>query len=639
MSSLLVGGLISSGMRMTNLRAAGERVQGTQAYACAEAGLNAGRDYYRARSAQWNMLIQQGHVFTEQAALPGQNRMQFEVRIFDNEDEFPPAANNPNIDNDLTVLLVSKCTDALLDKPVELRQYLTLNPIGSIGLNEKYGPAKYDLTTNPDPDGPSFSGNEPLDANGGLVSGSTQFSSSGIKAVGVDLRNDQLALSTVYTTLPFIWLSNSGDGTVSKINTETGVELGRYRTGPGNGNPSRTSVDLDGNVWVGNRNNNTITKIGLKEAGNCVDRNGNGVIDSSTGPNDVRPWTGTWGGGVAGAQDECVLVHVALQHGNAETPWDVRAVTVDKNNYVFAGGLTARGFYKLAPDGTIVASMNSHRGHYGAVADKDGNVWTMAGGQFYVERHNNNLTSVQQYYIGVAGYGIALDRNGRVWSSEWGNRFSRMNPDGSGLQIFYHTGCCAQGLAVANNGDVFIAGSLSQGYVHHYNNNGGFVYRYDIPGNPTGVAIDAAGKIWTSNYNTGTASRIDPVTRQIHTFLNLSYPYNYSDMTGFVARNFTARQGTWTVRQYCGASCLYWKSIEWKLKQMPAGTTVSVRARSALNVIGLANATWRPIINGQILPPDDTGLKGRVIEVEVKLTTTEDGVTPIVDWVEITPWS
>lgn len=69
-----------------------------------------------------------------------------------------------------------------------------------------------------------------------------------------------------------------------------GAELGRYRTGPGNGNPSRTTVDQDGNVWVGNRNNNTITKVGLLEFGQCVDRNGDGAITTSTGGTDVKDW-------------------------------------------------------------------------------------------------------------------------------------------------------------------------------------------------------------------------------------------------------------------------------------------------------------------------------------------------------------
>ncbi len=40
---------------------------------------------------------------------------------------------------------------------------------------------------------------------------------------------NQLRLSRTATTLPYIWVPNTTEGTVSRISTETGRELGRYR--------------------------------------------------------------------------------------------------------------------------------------------------------------------------------------------------------------------------------------------------------------------------------------------------------------------------------------------------------------------------------------------------------------------------
>ena len=63
---------------------------------------------------------------------------------------------------------------------------------------------------------------------------------------------DQLQLSKELVTLPFIWVPNShsspcqgcGCGnSISKIDTETGNELGRYLVAPSFSNPSRTTVD------------------------------------------------------------------------------------------------------------------------------------------------------------------------------------------------------------------------------------------------------------------------------------------------------------------------------------------------------------------------------------------------------------
>src|SRR5688500_9581229 len=46
---------------------------------------------------------------------------------------------------------------------------------------------------------------------------------------------------------PLIWVANSGEGTVSKIDTRTMKEIARYYTYPGGGaDPSRTTVSLVG---------------------------------------------------------------------------------------------------------------------------------------------------------------------------------------------------------------------------------------------------------------------------------------------------------------------------------------------------------------------------------------------------------
>jgi hypothetical protein len=66
----------------------------------------------------------------------------------------------------------------------------------------------------------------------------------------VEIVGEHLQLSDESVTLPFIWVPGD-EGVVSKVNTETGNELGRYRVALYGGSPSRTSVDLEGNVWVG----------------------------------------------------------------------------------------------------------------------------------------------------------------------------------------------------------------------------------------------------------------------------------------------------------------------------------------------------------------------------------------------------
>ena len=116
----------------------------------------------------------------------------------------------------------------------------------------------------------------------------------------------------------------SGRGTMVRANTETGEIVGEYRTAPeGRGlNPSRTTVDLFGNVWTANRGeveligdvaHGSAVKIGLIVGGTrvdasgspdpsggylappfgyntCSDRDGDGLIRTSTGLGNVLDW-------------------------------------------------------------------------------------------------------------------------------------------------------------------------------------------------------------------------------------------------------------------------------------------------------------------------------------------------------------
>ncbi|MBV1861187.1 MAG: hypothetical protein KUG77_22410 [Nannocystaceae bacterium] len=105
--------------------------------------------------------------------------------------------------------------------------------------------------------------------------------------------------------LAYIWIANADEGTVSKVNVRTLEEEGRYITRPdGNGNPSRTSVNLAGDVAVANRHGG-LTKI-FAEEGDCLDTNGMPGIQTSSGSADVLPW------GV----EECVAWHTEFATTN-----------------------------------------------------------------------------------------------------------------------------------------------------------------------------------------------------------------------------------------------------------------------------------------------------------------------------------
>lgn len=84
-----------------------------------------------------------------------------------------------------------------------------------------------------------------------------------------------------------IWVANAPQGTVSKIDTESAVEVARYRTTTNPANePSRTSVNQFGDIAAGHRYAARVVKIAAQEE-DCIDLNANGSVDTSTGPADI----------------------------------------------------------------------------------------------------------------------------------------------------------------------------------------------------------------------------------------------------------------------------------------------------------------------------------------------------------------
>ena len=115
---------------------------------------------------------------------------------------------------------------------------------------------------------------------------------------------NQLQLNRTLGTYPFIWVAASDRGTVVKVTLARGPSSANIDELPDAGsaapNPSRTTVGLDGGVWAGNRGDGSVIHVGLFEASQCVDRNGNGKIDTSTGYGDVLAWPNAGGADSAG---------------------------------------------------------------------------------------------------------------------------------------------------------------------------------------------------------------------------------------------------------------------------------------------------------------------------------------------------
>ena len=344
----------------------------------------------------------------------------------------------------------------------------------------------------------------------------------------------------------YIWVANSSQGTISKIDTQSGVELGRYITRPdGNGNPSRTSVNRFGDVAVANRSGG-ITKVHA-DPQDCLESNGTPGIQTSTGADDVLPW----------GEDECVAWYTEIAHNNnrpvAWTNGTLNEETcqwedVDVYTAYFDQGVA--GTIEIARlDGNTGVVLNTipmpetpllSHGFYGAAVDGEDRAWfsQLQGGQLV--RVNTDQT-VDVWEVGEhIGYGITVTEDGYVWlCGRNTNRFDPVTETWSVAQAvdptaYIHTGGCmgdGNGLLYrAAHGDVLGIDTETLDTV------------VTLPAGQAGddhiwgVAVDFDGFVWAIPRNAEHAYKMDPnmpANPIVMTVQGLQDSYTYSDMTGF----------------------------------------------------------------------------------------------------------
>ncbi len=343
-----------------------------------------------------------------------------------------------------------------------------------------------------------------------------------------------------------IWIANTPEGTVSKIDTQSGMEVGRYYTGAAvDSDPSRTSVNLLGDVAVVNRAGGTVVKIAAVED-RCVDANGDGVIQTSTGPADVLAW-GT---------DECVLWETVLHTGARAAAWDsgndpdnvddngcmlvdpqLWVSALDGSNTVHVWRLDGESGAML-DETTLPEWTGGWGGIYGGAVDRERGFWGV-GKDNTVLVHVDAQTVQLEVHDAVGYerfYGIAMDADGTPWiAAEFDDRLLHFDKDTAQFIDHGTTGHGSlRGLAVDAEGNAWIAANSPCDLVRFDAGAGSFEnIALSECGTPVGVSIDVEGFIWVVDQGSDRAYKVDPVTRTVSdTVQGLAGPYTYSDMTG-----------------------------------------------------------------------------------------------------------
>jgi streptogramin lyase len=394
----------------------------------------------------------------------------------------------------------------------------------------------------------------------------------GSDGVGLDPSGD-IILDSTTIELHFLWVANAGEGTVSKLDTVTGKEVGRYASvthaalvdvmGVGAGSlpawggvhsPSRTAIDYHGNCWVGNRAFGTqpsATKI-FNDLADCQDRNGDGLKNTSqdlNGNGVIEMGTAEF----LGEADECIAFTVIAGISSVPDYVGARAIAIDAGiepgdpGNAWVGVFSEQAFYQLdGATGALVKRVPATGGlgvtPYGATIDSSGTLWAPHGccganGIISINTITGAVGPIKYqpstycpdggtgYYGG--SYGIAADATGNVWLGGWPCaavfRYSPATDAWAVIQIpgYFGAGWGVRGVGADALGNMWAAVHMinwTEGAVARFDSaTATFTGIWDIVGTvPVGTAADFDGAIWTVNGSTNNASRlyIDPTSSE-----------------------------------------------------------------------------------------------------------------------------
>jgi hypothetical protein len=391
------------------------------------------------------------------------------------------------------------------------------------------------------------------------------------------------------------WVSSNGSDAVNKIGLKSLKNEGVYRVGD---DPSRTTVDAEGYVYVGNRGSGDITKI-AGELSQCVETNGVPGIQTSKGETSPGVFNVLGPSSNPVTRDECIIWQRPVGPGTG-TP---KALAIDARTRLWVGLNDKKQYYVLdiTTGNTLFGPFATTDTPYGAAIGPDGKLWS---GSTDGSIQSINTTSATPTAADVGPriatpkgvYGIAVDGENRVIVAS-GSWVSRYNPTTATWQFAATDG--AKGVSVDVTGRIYVAGNDSDSVIEHDPGDLHETRRWHVYNAPRGCSPDFSNRIWAPNHSSKNVGVID-LTAGTVTYINtINTNYTYSDFLGYGFAMFTNPNG-YLYRVYdsvdtCGPGV---PSLRDQLRvdvSTPDTTSISFRVRVADTEAGLDSAIEVPL--------------------------------------------
>ncbi len=484
--------------------------------------------------------------------------------------------------------------------------------------------------------------------------------------------SNELRINTGARQPPFLWVTNASSGILTKVDTRTGKQVARYdsvltQNWDGSIPPVRTprdvcnspvlaAVDAQGDVFVLNRSTCSATYAAVsKVAGSlasCVDRDGNGVINTSTDANGDGTINTSDPAEFVGQTDECI--HWTKTFGAAGDQG--RALVVDAEQNAWVSTASSKLYRLEGQTGAVLKTIDvaaetgvTSSNILGMAIGPGGFIYTSDNSSQRLVRKINPGGSTGSHVVDtlstpVPTYGITVARDGLVWlgaESDSASGVVRVDFAARTAQVVGGGGGCTgrtRGVTVDAAGDIWAA-CWSVNRLLRVSSSGGFLGTWFVGSRPEGVAVAADRKIWVANIGGESLSVIDPaVPGSISNFPVGNQPLTYSDMTGFNHHHFVQRQGLWRVVHDSGQAQAHWGTLSWNQEPQgatPPGTRITVAVRAADTQAALASRIFTPVVNGQHF----VGVDGRFLEIQVTLSSSNFGGEPVLSDLTIAPYN
>ncbi|MCC7536939.1 MAG: hypothetical protein IT379_12035 [Deltaproteobacteria bacterium] len=487
-----------------------------------------------------------------------------------------------------------------------------------------------------------------------------------------------LTLGRMETMSFFVWVAAMDEGTVSKLDSRTNMEVARYPavgamapagTRPWNeacnwmdqGNcPSRTAVDQNFDAFVANRafgNQGSVTKYANREE-DCIDRNANGTIDTSRDANGDGSIDISNPAEFVGPDDECILwtasvggangVPRAMSIGLAPPDGIVGDVWVGLFNQTQACRLSSA-------TGATVGCYDIGGFHpYGAATDGDGRIWMVdrsvrpgrdiLGWLDPVSTAFTIVSPMPAAACEAVPYGMTVSPDGSIFLANNGCRpnIYRYQPStDSWLGFSTPSAASVRGVAadeahlwacVSHGGDNFDGGEDNR--VEQFRlADLGHVATHHLPTGlaPVGCGVSFDGSVWAIAQSNNLAARLDPATGAWTERTVGLHPYTYSDFIGYGLNVFSEPRGRYRfVVEGCSTGTNVWQGLRFD-GELPPMTAVEIWVRSADTRDGLTAEEWiGPFVTN---PANLTAAPGpvperRFLEVELRLRTDDRRAAP-----------